>query len=437
MGYMDKSLVDGGETATPQADIAVRRAKARKAVIAASIGNALEWFDMITYGTFALIIAKLYFPSTNENLSLLLALATFGVSFLMRPLGAIVIGSYADRVGRKAALSLSIFLMMIGTLIIVVVPTFAQIGIAASVIILIARLIQGFSAGGEFGSATAFLIEYAPDRRAYYASWQVASQGAAILLAALFGAVLNATLTGAQLESWGWRIPFIFGLLIAPVGYYIRRHMEETPEFSKAEISESPLSDMFAAQKLRLLVTVGFVALGSVGNYLALYMPTYSIRQLGLPPTVGFIATLITGVIMTVASPYVGSLADRKGPARVMTVAAVLTALLCYPLFAVLVAHPTIAVLMFVQVILGALATLYFAPMPALMSAIFPVQIRTTGLSLGYNIAVTIFGGFAPFILTWLIATTGSKLSPSYYLLAIAVMSLCSLIVARRKFGQR
>ncbi|PUA20865.1 MFS transporter [Glaciimonas sp. PCH181] len=435
---MNKSLLDSGETATSQkADIALRRAKARKAVIAASIGNALEWFDMITYGTFALVIAKLYFPTTNENLSLLLALATFGVSFLMRPLGAIVIGSYADRVGRKAALSLSIFLMMIGTLIIVVVPTYAQIGVAASVIILIARLIQGFSAGGEFGSATAFLIEYAPDRRAYYASWQVASQGAAILLAALFGAVLNATLTGAQLESWGWRIPFIFGLLIAPVGYYIRRHMEETPEFSKAEISESPLSDMFAAQKLRLLVTVGFVALGSVGNYLALYMPTYSIRQLGLPPTVGFIATLVTGVIMTVASPYVGSLADRKGPARVMTVAAVLTALLCYPLFALLVAHPTIAVLMFVQVILGALATLYFAPMPALMSAIFPVQVRTTGLSLGYNIAVTIFGGFAPFILTWLIATTGSKLSPSYYLLAIAIMALCSLIVAQRKFGQR
>ncbi|CAE6820898.1 MFS transporter [Paraburkholderia domus] len=438
MGYTEKSLLRGAETAgTDAAATALRRKQVRRAVIAASIGNALEWFDMIAYGTFALIIAKLFFPTTNESASLLLALATFGVSFLMRPLGAIVLGSYADRAGRKAALTMSIFLMMIGTLIIVVVPTHAHIGIAASVIILIARLIQGFSAGGEFGSATAFLIEYAPDRRAYYASWQVASQGGAILLAALFGAVLNATLTQVQLESWGWRVPFIFGLLIAPVGYYIRRHMEETPEFSEAEASKSPLSDMFSGQKLRLLVTVGFVALGSVGNYLALYMPTYSIRQLGLPATVGFMATLVVGVIMALASPYFGALADRKGPARVMTVAAALTAVLCYPLFSLVVNHPTVGTLMIVQVALGTLATAYFAPMPALMSAIFPVQVRTTGLSLGYNIAVTVFGGFAPFILTWLIASTGSKLSPSYYLLAIAGMALVSLTMARRKFGQR
>ena len=186
-----------------------------------------------------------------------------------------------------------------------------------------------------------------------------------------------------------------------------------------------------------MLVTVGFVSLGSVGNYLALYMPTYSIRQLGLPPTVGFMATLVTGVIMTIASPYFGALADRKGPARVMTAAAVVTAVLCYPLFSFVVGHPSIAALMIVQVVLGTLATAYFAPMPALMSAIFPVQVRTTGLSLGYNIAVTIFGGFAPFILTWLIAATGSSLSPSYYLFAIAVMALVSLITATRKFGQR
>ncbi|MNR29135.1 Proline/betaine transporter [compost metagenome] len=156
-----------------------------------------------------------------------------------------------------------------------------------------------------------------------------------------------------------------------------------------------------------------------------------------MPPTIGFLATLVTGVIMTVGSPFIGSLADRIGPARIMSVAAILTAVLCYPLFYLLVTHPTVAVLMFVQVVLGLLATFYFAPMPALMSAIFPVQVRTTGLSLGYNIAVTIFGGFAPFILTWLIATTDSKLSPSYYLFAIAVMAVVSLTTARRVFQQR
>jgi MHS family proline/betaine transporter-like MFS transporter len=412
-----------------------RLIQARRAVIAASIGNALEWFDMIAYGTFAVVISRLFFPTGNTSTSLLLTLATFGVSFLMRPLGAIVLGSYADRVGRKAALTMSILLMMIGTLIIVLVPTYAQIGAAASVIIVIARLIQGFSAGGEFGSATAFLIEYAPNRRAFYASWQVASQGAAILLAALLGAVLNASLTQGQLESWGWRVPFICGLLIGPVGYYIRRHMAETPEFSAAKASESPLSDMFAAQKMRLLITVGFVALGSVGNYLALYMPTYSIVQLGLPPTIGFLATLVTGVIMTIGSPFIGMLADRIGPVRIMMGAALSTAVLGYPMFYLLVSHPTVPVLMFVQVVLGTLATVYFAPMPALMSAIFPVQVRTTGLSLGYNIAVTIFGGFAPFILTGLIASTGSKLSPSYYLCAIAILAVVSLSAARGRLA--
>src|SRR5581483_6764544 len=187
-----------------------------RAVLATSIGNALEWFDLVVYGFFAVVIAKLFFPAGNETVSLLLSLGTFGVSFFMRPLGAIVIGAYADRAGRKAALTLSILLMMIGTAIIVVLPTYETIGIAAPLVLVLARLMQGFSAGGEFGSATAFLAEHVPNRRGFFASWQVASQGLTTVLAAVFGTVLTGALTHEQMLAWGWRVPFAFGLLLGP-----------------------------------------------------------------------------------------------------------------------------------------------------------------------------------------------------------------------------
>src|SRR5215475_12014058 len=192
------------------------------AVIAASIGNALEWFDFVVYGFFALTISKLFFPAGDQTLSLLLTFGTFGVTFFMRPLGAIVLGSYADRHGRKATLVLTIGLMMLGTAVIAVMPTYQTIGVLAPLLIVIARMIQGFSAGGEFGSATAFLAEQDPKRRGFFASWQLASQGLTTVLATGFGVVLSGLLAPPQLESWGWRTPFIFGLLIGPVAYYIR-----------------------------------------------------------------------------------------------------------------------------------------------------------------------------------------------------------------------
>src|SRR5450830_1843354 len=197
-----------------------------RAVISSSIGNALEWFDVLIYGAFAVVIAKLFFPTGNDSVSLLVTFATFGVSFFMRPLGAIVLGAYSDRVGRKAALTLSIALMMVGTALIAFMPSYATIGLWAPAGIVLARLIQGFSAGGEFGSSTAFLVEHAPHRRGFFSSWQVASQGLSLMLAAAFGAGLNGWLSPEQLYSWGWRLPFLFGLLIGPAGFYIRRHLD-------------------------------------------------------------------------------------------------------------------------------------------------------------------------------------------------------------------
>ena len=206
---------------------------AYRVIVAASMGNALEWYDFLIYGYFAVTIAKVFFPAGNDAVSLLQALGAFGLSYLVRPLGAIMLGAYADRAGRKAALMLSILLMMIGTTIMAVIPGYATIGVAAPAMVLLARLLQGFSVGGEFGSATAFLVEHSKTRKGFMASWQWASQGLTALVASAFGVLLTSALSADQLLSWGWRIPFFFGLLIGPVGLYIRSRMAETPELQE------------------------------------------------------------------------------------------------------------------------------------------------------------------------------------------------------------
>lgn len=421
--------------ATTSAGLVASPAGTWRIVVAASIGNALEWFDLVVYGFFAVLIAKLFFPAGDDTVSLLLTLGTFGVSFFMRPLGAIVLGAYADRAGRKAALTLSIVLMMAGTLVIAILPTYRTIGLAAPLILVAARLMQGFSAGGEFGSATAFLAEHVPGRRGFFASWQIASQGLTTLLAASFGVLLTSELTAGQLAAWGWRVPFVFGLLIGPAAWYIRTRLDETPEFLAAETTATPLRDTFASQKTRLLIAIGAVVLGTVSTYLVLFMPTYGVKQLGLAPSVTFAAIALTGAIQLLFSPLVGHLSDQLGRTRIMLVSAALLLVLIYPAFAFLVAHPNVGTLIAVQVVLGFLMTGYFGALPGLLSEIFPVQTRTTGMSLSYNIAVTLFGGFGPFIITWLISVTGSKVAPSFYMMFAAVVSLAALFAARRKLG--
>ncbi|MCG1041430.1 MFS transporter [Mycetohabitans sp. B8] len=415
--------------------------KVWRAVAAASIGNALEWFDLVAYGFFAVVISRQFFPAGNDTISLLLTLGTFGVSFFMRPLGAIVLGAYADRAGRRAALSLSILLMMVGTLIIAVLPPYATIGLAAPLILVVARLLQGFSAGGEFGSATAFLAEHMPQRRGFFSSWQVASQGFTTLLAASFGVVLNGNLSPAQMDAWGWRIPFFFGLLIGPVAWYIRKCVDETPEFVAAETSNTttltPVRDTLATQKERLLIAIGVVILATVSTYVVLFMPTFAVKQLGLPASASFAAILLTGIIQLVISPLVGHWSDQHGRTGIMLASAIAILVLIYPAFAMLVSHPTLATLLVVQIIFGFLMSGYFATLPGLLSEIFPVSTRTTGLSLSYNIAVTIFGGFAPFIISWLIASTGTKVAPGFYMIFAAAISIVALFAVRLRLAVR
>jgi MFS transporter, MHS family, proline/betaine transporter len=400
-------------------------------IAAASIGNALEWFDLLVYGYFALTISQLFFPAGDKTISLMLAYGTFGASYLVRPLGALVLGAYADRAGRKAALTLCIFLMTIGTLLMALVPTYASIGAVAPAAILVARLLQGFSVGGEFGGATSFLVEHGAKRKGFFASFQWAGQGLAAVLASLFGVVLTTVLTTEQIAAWGWRLPYFFGLLIGPVGFYIRHHAAETPEFLAAEPAQSPVRDVVLGQWYRLLIAIGIIIVSNSSNYLILYMPTYAITQLSLPASSGFIATLLGGIILTLGAPVVGHSSDIFGRTIIMLVAAALFLISAYPAFLMLSRYPSLAALIAVVCWLSLLKTTYSGVLPSLLAELFPARTRCTGMALSYNISAPIFGGFAPLVSTWLIEVTGNSLAPSFYLMATALVSFCVLLTAR------
>ena len=407
---------------------------ATRLILAASVGNALEFYEILVYGYFAVTIAKVFFPSENEALSILVTLGSFGASFLARPVGAIFFGDYGDRKGRKQALTLSILLMTLGTGLMTVMPSYGAIGALAPVLVIGARLLQGFSVGGEFASSTAFLVEHRPDRAGFFASWQWASQGLAAMIATGFGVLLTASLTADQLQSWGWRIPFGFGLLIGPIGYYIREHLDETPEFLDTGPARAPLRDLFVEQWDRLALTVGATAASTSAQYLLVFMPIYAIREMGLPQSVGFTAALAAAALQTVVVPFVGIFVDRIGQTRIMIAAAVLFVLTSYPAFRLLGATGTFTVLLALVCWLSLLKSFFSGALPSLMAKMFPVATRVSGMSLAYNIAVPIFGGFAPFFAQSLIELTGSKFAPSYYMMATALLSFLALIAIRRRY---
>jgi MHS family proline/betaine transporter-like MFS transporter len=398
-----------------------------RVLAAAAIGNALEWYDILIYGYFAVTISRLFFPHSDPTTALLLTFGTFGVSYLVRPLGAIVLGAYGDRVGRRAAMLLSIVIMTIGTGMMAIVPTYDSIGVAAPILVLIARLLQGFAVAGEFGSATAFLVEHSKTRKGYFAAFQWFGQGLAAVLASLFGVILTGWLTADQLASWGWRVPFFFGMLIGPIGLYIRKHVNESPEFQSQGAAKAPVRDLFAGHWDRLLMCIGIVVLSTSANYIILYMPTYAIKQLHLPQLLGFIATLLGGLLLTFGAPLFGHLSDKVGRVTVMSVVCLLFVVSAYPAFVLLVAHPTLAGIVGMVCWLSILKAAYSGTLPALMAELFPVSTRTTGIALSYNVAVPIFGGFAPLIAAWLVRTTGSPLAPSFYLIGTSLLSLIVL----------
>jgi len=401
-------------------------------VVAVSIGNALEWYDISSYGYFAVYVSRAFFPNSDPTISLLLTFGTFGLAFLIRPIGGVVLGAYADRHGRKASLMVSIVLMTTGTLAIAIMPSYETIGLVAPIAVLAARLVQGFSAGGEFGSSTAFLVEHAPGRRGFIASWQFASQGLGQVLSSLFGIGLTSWMTATDLNSWGWRIPFLFGILVGPVGIYIRNHLEDATAPPAAK-HESVVGKVFTEQKLRVVLAIGALAVSTAVNYLIVYMPTYVVKTLNLAPTVGFTATLAAAVAVTILTPVAGTVSDRVGRTTHMIAVGLLLLVSVFPAFLLLTRTPVAAVIVLTVLYLATLKALYFGPLAALMSELFPAATRATGLGLSYNIGVTVFGGMGPAFMTWLggFALIGN-LAPGYYLTVVCALSLSALVTIRR-----
>jgi MHS family proline/betaine transporter-like MFS transporter len=409
-----------------------------RAIAAATIGNALEWFDIAIYALFAIYIGQNFFPSADPGVQLVQTFAVFGVSYLIRPLGGLILGSYADRKGRKKALVMSIRLMVLGTALIAFMPNYDDIGILAPIGIIVARLIQGFAAGGEFGAATSFLVEQNGKRRGFFGSFQFASQGLATLMAASFAAGLTAVLSEASMVDWGWRVPFVFGLLVGPVGWFIRRHVDESPAIVAAsDTPKSPVRDLFKNQWGGILIAGGVLVVSTALNFILQYLPTFGIKQLGLNNSLSFVALMITGVILTVVTPFVGQLSDKVGRIKIMLPSAIAIGVSVVPLFMWLIAVPSFLTLALVMTVLGLLKALYFGALPSVMSDAFPVHSRATGLSFGYNVTTAIFGGFTPTIAAALVAATGQAVSPGYYILAVSLVSIAALIGAVRIRGIR
>jgi MFS transporter, MHS family, proline/betaine transporter len=407
-------------------------------VAAAVIGNALEWYDFLVFGFFPVIIAKLFFPSADQYASLLLTTATFGVGFFMRPVGGILLGIYADRHGRKAALLLVIVLMTIAIAMIAFAPTYAAIGVGAPLIIVLARLLQGFSAGGEFASATAFLTECAPaNRRGYYGSWQMVGQGLAVLIGAILGTVLTRTLSPEALNGWGWRIPFLFGLIIGPLGLYIRRSLDETSAFLQTKQSAAGRQDaasLLASHVKEMVACLGLVVAGTISFYVVLiYIPTFARTQLHLPLDQAFLAQSIGLACEVVLIPLFGVLSDVVGRKPIMMAALLLDLAVAYPLFAWVSANPSFGTLLTMQIILCSLFGVFNGPVSTALAEQFPTRVRSTALAISYNIAVMLFGGFAQFFVTWLIAATGTPIAPAYYLMFGAVIGLLAALFLKER----
>jgi len=399
--------------------------KARAAVAAAVVGNVLEWYDFAVYSFLAAVIGRNFFPSGDPSAEILYSFAVFGMGFLARPLGGIVIGRLGDVRGRKTALLLTIFLMAAGTVLMGVAPTYATAGIFGPLVILIARLIQGFSAGGEWGGSTTFIVEWAPEgRRGFYGSFQQCSVAGGLLLGSGLAAILSTILSPEAMEGWGWRVPFLLGGILGPVGLWMRRTIDETPAYTRtAEAATSP--SLGRSDALTLTGRAfGFTVLWTVSYYIFLnYMPTFTARYASLSDTQALWSNTVALLVLVVVIPLWGHVSDRVGRRPLLLACAVAFVILPYPVATFLVSGPPFAAIMVLQVVMATIIALFSGTGPAAIAEIFPTRHRSTLMTIGYALAVAIFGGFAPYIATWLIRETGSPVAWVYYVMAAATIS--------------
>ncbi|MQA86148.1 MAG: MFS transporter [Streptosporangiales bacterium] len=409
-----------------------------RASVGASVGNVVEWFDYATYGYLAATIGVVFFPFENSTLSLLSSFATFGVAFFMRPLGGLLFGQLGDRIGRRGTLATAVLLMSTATFLIGFIPGYRTIGLWAPILLVAARLVQGFSAGGEFGGAGTFLAEHAPDRRrGFVVSWVVSSALAGFLLGLGIVLVLTSALSEAAMTSWGWRIPFLVAGPLGLIALYIRLRLEESPEFrnleAAGEVAQAPVRESFTRTWKTMVQVIGLVVIHNASLYIILtYMLTYMTDQLKLSQTAASVSTLVALAVSVGTIPLFGALSDRVGRKPLMTSACVAFVLLSYPLLAAMGAGSYLVTVL-AQAALGAVMAAYVGPGIAAYTELFPTRVRYTGFSVSYNVSVAIFGGGAPFFAVLLVSVTGNTLSPAFYVMGAAVLSLAALATTREK----
>lgn len=416
------------------------RAALRRAATASFIGNFVEWFDYASYAYLATIIAAVFFPNENPTTALLSTFTVFAISFILRPVGGIIWGTLGDRKGRRWALSWSILIMSGASFGIGLLPPWAVAGILAPIGLLLLRMIQGFSASGEYAGAASFLAEYAPaGRRGLYTCLVPASTATGLLAGSLLVTLLHQTLRDSALESWGWRIPFLLAGPLGLIGRYIRVHLEDSPHFRAMtalterthERRKAPLSELLTQHRWNLAVAFGVASLNAVAFYLILsYMPTYLSAELGVGESQAFLASTIALSVYIVSIFVMGYVSDHVGRRRMLLIASVLFVLLTVPLFALL-GTGGLVVIVAVQILFGIMLTVNDGTLATFLAEVFPTPVRYTGFALAFNSANALLGGTAPFVATWLIAVTGSTAAPAWYLTAIAIGALGAMLTVR------
>ena len=413
----------------------------RQAIVGAGIGNTVEWYDFAIYGFLATYIAEKFFPTANGTAGLLSTFAVFAVAFFMRPLGGFFFGPLGDRIGRKRVLAIVVVLMSLSTLGIGLVPSYDSIGVAAPVLLVLLRCVQGFSAGGEYGSGACFLAEYAPTRhRGLVVAFLVWSVVIGFLLGSVTVTALEALLSEEAMDAYGWRIPFLIAGVLGVVGLYIRLRLRDTPEFEAlrdtGEVAESPLREAARTAWRPILQIAGLVVIHNVGFYVVFtYLPTYFTKTLGFSKADAFISITVASVVALCLILPLAALSDRIGRKPVLLAGSIGFAVFSYPLFLLLDAG-SVGAAIAAHAGLAALEAVFVSASLAAGAELFATRVRSTGYSIGYNVSVALFGGTAPYVATWLTDRTGESVAPAYYVIVAAVVTLATVLTMRETAGR-